>query len=72
MLTSIDVKFPSLFVCSSAVSGYKGLFNVGYSTNSSSHPLSSIFNVFPMFLDRNSIVSSSQSALKFPPIYQNN
>ena len=44
---------------------YKGLFNVGYSTNSSSHPLISIFNVFPMFWGRNSIVSSSQSVWKF-------
>ena len=42
-LASIDVKFPSQFVCSSANSGYKQKFS------SSCHPLTCIFTVLPVF-----------------------
>ena len=51
---------------------YKGLFNVGYSTTSSSHPLSNIFNVFPMFWGRIRLCPLRKASENFSPIYKNN
>ena len=48
---------------------YKELFNVGYSTNSSSHPLSNIFNVFPMFWGRIRLCPLRKASENFSPIY---
>lgn len=60
MLILFNVKFPSLFACSLANSGYKGMCSLA-DILEHSHPSSCIFAVHAAFLGSSLAILSSQS-----------
>ena len=66
-LLSMGVKFPSLFACSMANSGFKGMYSLAdIFVYNSCPPLSCQFLLLLLFLGTSSAVSSPQHKLNFP------